>query len=63
MDREDVYKRQIEINARERLRDVQFARLAIKADAVPVKDAIRRVRVLLDLKNHEAVALSLIHIF
>src|SRR5882724_185709 len=33
----------IKINARERLRDVQFARLAVEAGAVPVEHAIRRV--------------------
>ena len=33
----------IEINAGERLRNMQFARLAVKADTVPIDDAIRRV--------------------
>ncbi len=46
----------IKINARQRLRDVQVARLAIETNAVPVEHAICRVRVLLDLKNHQAIA-------
>src|SRR5712672_679747 len=46
----------VEINAGERLRDVQFARLAVESNAIPVEYAVGRVRVLLDLKNHQAVA-------
>ena len=46
----------VEINARKRLRDVQFARLAIQPDAVPIEYPVSGVRVLLDFKNHQAGA-------
>jgi hypothetical protein len=46
----------VEIDARERFLDVQFARLAVKADAVPVVNAIRGVGILLDLEDHIAAA-------
>ena len=46
----------VKINAGQRLRDMQFARLAVEAHAIPIENAIRRVRILLNLKNHQAVA-------
>src|SRR5688572_11665043 len=41
----------IEINAGERLRDVELSKLSIEAAAVPVEDAVGRVRVLLDFED------------
>ena len=43
----------VEVNAGQGLRDVQFARFAVQADAVPVEHAVGRVRVLLDFKDDQ----------
>ena len=45
-----------EVDACERLFDVQIAGLAAFVDAIPVEHAISRIRVLLHFKNHEARA-------
>ena len=46
----------VEINARERLGNVQFARFAVEAHAVPIEYPVSGVRVLLDFENHQAGA-------
>ncbi len=43
----------IEINAGERLGDVQLARLALQPDAIPIEHPVSGVRVLLDFKNYQ----------
>src|SRR5687767_3782839 len=43
-----------EIDARERLLDVQLTRLTVESDAIPIVDAERRVRILLNLEDHQA---------
>ena len=46
----------VEINARERLGDVQRARPAIETQAIPIEYAISGIRVLLDFENDQARA-------
>jgi len=44
------------IDALQRFLHVQLARLAVGIDAIPIEDAISRVGILLNLKNHQARA-------
>ena len=46
----------IEIDARQRLRQMQIARMAVQAHAVPIEHAVGGIGILLDLKDHQAVA-------
>src|SRR5262245_25920461 len=43
----------LEVNAGQRLLDMQLARLAIEPDSVPIKDPIGRVGILLDFKDEQ----------
>jgi hypothetical protein len=46
----------MEVYAREGLGDVQFTRLPVEPDTVPVKHAIGRVGILLDFENDQSAA-------